>query len=132
MVEKAVFYRLTNSVSVTAIASTRVYNRQLPQQTTMPAIVFNRTSTIRDDIAHSGAMGLAEAVIQISIFSETSLDARNLSEAIRKLFHVYKGTVNTVQILLSKVINEIDLYDSETEIYHTVLDLHIKYREATS
>ncbi|HQY23182.1 MAG TPA: hypothetical protein PK389_05480, partial [Gammaproteobacteria bacterium] len=109
-----------------------VGNRQLPQQTTMPAIVFTRTNTMRDDIAHSGAMGLAQAIIQVSIFSETSLDARNLSDAIRKLFHVYKGTVNTVQILLSKVMNEIDLYDSETEIYHTVLDLDIKYREPTS
>lgn len=132
MVEKAIYYRLANASSVTSLTSTRIYNLQLPQETTMPAIVFQRITTSRDLIAHSGALGLAEAIVQISLYAETVASVRALSEAVRVLFHVYKGTQNSVEIILSRLINEVDLFESELEIYHVVMDFQVKFREATA
>ena len=133
MIEKAIFHRLSNASSITSLTSTRIYNQDLPQETAMPAIVFSRVSTYRGDVAHSGAMGLAEAIIQISIYTEAFSSARSLSEEVRKLFHVYKGTNNGVQVLLSKVIEERDLpYESQLGVYHVAMDIQVKFREATS
>jgi len=132
MVEKAIYYRLANASSVTSLTSTRIYNLQLPQETAMPAIVFQRITTSRDLIAHGGALGLAEAIVQVSIYAETVTSVRALSEAVRVLLHVYKGTLNSVEIILSRLVNEVDLFDSELEIYHVAMDFQVKFREATA
>ncbi len=132
MVEKAILYKLQNTAAITAYTSTRIYNQILPQETAMPCVVFSRISTQREDIAHSGAMGLAEAFMQISVYTEANASARGLANEIRKAFHCLKGTINGVVVMLSKVVQERDLYDSDQELYRVILELQIKYREATS
>jgi hypothetical protein len=104
----------------------------MPQETTMPAIVFYRVSTARDTVVHSGPEGIAEAVIQVSIYSESIANARLLSENVRKLFHRYKGTVNTISIMNAKVIGERDLYDSDLNILHIPMEIMFRYQEATA
>ncbi len=132
MIEKAIYYRLSHASTVTALTSTRIYNLELPQETTMPAIVFSRINTNRDLISHGGALGLAESIIQVSLYADTVPEVRALSEAVRKTLHVYKGTNNGVEILLSRLINEVDLFDSELEVYHVAMDFQVKFREATA
>jgi len=132
VIEKAIFTRLSGATSITSLTSTRIYNQLLPQEIALPAIVFFRVSTSREDLAHSGAMGLAETIIQISVYSSKVTEIRTLSDEIRKRLHGFKGTVSGVSILLSKMIQERDFFDSELNIFQEILEFQIKYREATS
>lgn len=129
MIEKAIYSRLSGSSAITNLVSTRIYSLERPDVSSLPAIIFSRVSTERDTIAHSGALGVAQAMVQVSIYSENLLDGLTIGEEVRKLFHCTKGTWGTIVVQFSKVINELHLYEPQDEIKNLVFDLMLTYSE---
>ena len=131
MIEKAIASRLSAASSITNLVSTRIYSLERPQVSDLPAIIFTRISTDRDDMAHDGAMGAAEAIMQVSCYSETLSEAMAISEQVRLLFHGWEGTAGGVEILLSKIVNENVFLNNEEDLKSVILDLSCLYREDT-
>ncbi len=129
MIEKAVYSRLSTDPAITSIVSGRVYNGLLEQETTVPAIVFYRINTSRNELPHSGSIGVATALIQITIYSDTVANLRALAEAVRRRLHGYKGTAGTVAVLFSQCMQERDGYAHHQELFSTIMEFRIKYRE---
>lgn len=131
MIEKAVYSRLAGASAITNLVSTRIYSLERPQVSDLPCIIFTRLNTERDDVAHSGAMGAATAIVSVTAYGESFVAVQNISEQIRLLFHTWKGTAGSVVVLFSRVVNESPLIDSDLNLKSLTLDLELTYQEAT-
>lgn len=130
MVEKVVYSRLSSCTPITNLTQDRIYYQNLPEGSPSPAISFSRISTSRNDIAHSGAMGLPKALVQISIYSLNSEDNAIIAKEIRQLFHGWKGTVAGIEVLLCRVIQDRDLqYELVPDVFHRMMEILMPYRE---
>ncbi len=103
----------TYLVSITAITdqvSTRVYPDVLPQNATLPAIVYRMISSVPQH-AHGQTTKLKQTRFQIDCIATTRLVANATSEIVRKNLDHYNGAAgdDTVDISLSVS----DRYDYE-------------------
>ena len=83
--------------AITTVASTRIYRGHLPQDATLPAIVYQAVSG--NDTPHltgSGNFGMTR--IQIDCYAANPTDANSLGEILRKNLTHYRGAAGTETI----------------------------------
>lgn len=107
-IETALYAIIIGDATVYSLIETRVYPNIIPQGADMPAVTYQQISGVRDH-AFSGPNGLVSARFQINCWSDSYSEARQLSEAVRKLLDGYSGTVNTREIQSIMLENEGDM-----------------------
>ena len=90
VVEQAIVTRLEASTSVTSLASTRIYPNELPQDATLPAIVYDLISSVRESES-SADSGDVHARIQVTSWAKTYSAASGLSEGVRSALQRWCG-----------------------------------------
>jgi hypothetical protein len=132
-IEQAIFEALTEDSGVAAIVSRRVYPSLMPQNPTLPAIVYTLISGQQEE-SHDGPSGLARPRYQFDCYAETATGAFALSEALRLALHGFSGTlggsggVTCGGILFA---GKRVLYESETRIHRVSIDYLIWHEEST-
>jgi hypothetical protein len=100
-IEAAFVAYITAQSTVTDLVGTRVYQDLMPQKAAYPAIVYSLVGEARDDGYSFGttANGQVEARLQVAAWATTSVAARAVHDAVRRLVNGFKGTwgENTIQ-----------------------------------
>lgn len=126
-VESVLFDRLTDFPALQALVSTRVYPVVLKQKTTLPALSYSRVSAER-----ASAMGVdtgnVRARFQVDVWASSYASARDVTEQVRLALERYRNIIGTV-IEDIYFLNDVDLYEDETSIYHVALDFEVNYKE---
>jgi hypothetical protein len=86
-------YLLTKS-GVTDEVGTRIHRDHLPQDPTLPAVVFHVISDVKEHHM-GGASLLAMARVQLDVIAETFGAAQDAAEAIRNAADGYSGTMGS-------------------------------------
>lgn len=130
MLDNDIDYLLKNTSSVTNLVSTRSFPLNLKQGVALPAIAWTRISTERG-LHHGGSRQVARTTVQFSIFATTPTAARSVSEALRALFHGYRGTPIDTSIYVAQVVDERDGYDYDTGdgVYMSSLDVEFAHND---
>jgi len=134
IIEEALYAYLTNYAELTALVGDRIYPVILPQNTTLPAVTFQRISGIRE-YSQSGPSGLAHPRFQFSCWAEKYEEAKAVAEQIRLALEGYKGMMggsDGVRVDAIYVEDDHDIYDPETKEYHVALDAIIWHEEVTA
>ena len=115
---------LVSNAAITALIASRIYPLILPQGSPFPAVTYNIVS---NNPLHckNGAASQDEIRLSLNIWSRKYEEAEAIAEASRNALDNYAGiskgqTINKIQI-----INEVDLYEEEPNVYHKVLDFKI-------
>ena len=126
-IEEALQAYLSSKTEITNIVSDRIYPILLPQDSTYPALTYFKISgSVQHDV------DIAYPWFQISSWAETYAEVKALAVVVKEVMQRYKGVmgggsgIKVPQIVFE---NELDLYDSETGIYHIPADYKIIYRE---
>jgi hypothetical protein len=108
MIEEALYNLLKDNAGVSAVVSGRIYPIELPQNCTLPALVYQVVTSLHEE-SHEGSSGLAASAIEIEAWAETALGARDLGELVRAALQGYAGTKSSVVIhgILDWTSNEI-------------------------
>ena len=116
MIETSIYTVLSTDVTVSALVSTRIYPMIIPQNGTLPAVVYQRVSTLPIN-SLSGDSGLDSVRIQLSCWSPTYAGAKSLGLAVR----------NALTLSSLKAITEMELDDIDdlTGHYRVILDFRI-------
>ena len=118
---------LTYTKAQVTSVSNRVYAIKAPVGVATPYIVFN---VVSDDFVHSmgGDSGLTETKIQFSVYGDEYEVVKTVVEDLKKTYRNYiegggalMGGQQWVQSTL--LTNEIDMYEDDTNLYHTALDI---------
>lgn len=110
MIEAEIIQLLAEDAPVVAIASTRVYPLALPQNTTLPAITYQRISGIHEHTL-SEPSTLTRPRFQFVAHASTFLQARQLANAIKTAFNGRRAARLSTTIQAITVENEFDHYN---------------------
>ena len=130
-IEEALYNKLSTTSGVTTICSTRIYPNVIPQDAAMPAVAYQRISTVRD-MAHDGPTGMAHARFQFTCSAALYSTARSLANAIRVALDGFSGTMGGaggVAVEASFVENDSDGYNQAGGEYVVRLDVRIIHHE---
>jgi len=112
MIEKAVRELLLSVEEVTDLVGTRVYPSFLPQETTLPAIVYRKISIAREG-SHAGHSGLDHPRFQFSCIAESYRDAKLLAAAVVSALDYAAGIWADQTVYNATVDTEIDIPPSD-------------------
>ncbi|MBV1929005.1 MAG: DUF3168 domain-containing protein [Gammaproteobacteria bacterium] len=114
------FTRLTTDVAVNAIVSLRVYPGKFKQQGILPAVRYNRLSSV-NYLTMSVDTGIEKIRYQIDALAPTYAEADELRDAIKATLRRWKkaGIQDTF------FISESDIFDDETRLYRVRMDFDI-------
>jgi hypothetical protein len=117
--------------SITDIIGTstaaRIYYQKLPDDPTLPAIVYNRISDPPGVRSHSGDSSLSKPRIQYSIWATTDVGVMALADAFENEFLSFSGTAGSSTVYATIVENRLSMIDPESKFYHIPIDLMIQY-----
>ncbi len=128
MSEAAIVAILKATAAVTAIVSSRIYAVDLPQNPTLPAIVYSRISGMRVS-SMTGASGLARPRYQIDVFAYDYTTAKNLVRQVQLALEGKRGTYGGVNVQGILFDGDHDMNDDEEE--NLVSDQHRVMMEFT-
>lgn len=80
--DAALYSKLTGTAGITAVIGTRMYPSIIPQGATLPAITYQRISTV-EFTSHDGPSGLVRARYEIIAWAETNAAALSLAALVR-------------------------------------------------
>ena len=115
--------------ALTAVISGRVYPRILPQNATLPALVYSQTSGM-PAITMTEVGGYTAAIFQLSCMGENYGEAKSLAKTVRGQLHGFKGTMGATNIQAAfQIGGDEDVYDVESEGNRVDLEFAIHYDE---
>lgn len=131
--EESLKARLGAVSGVTDLVSTRVYPVKLPQGPTLPAVTYQRISTIKESAMGNDA-GISRTRFQVTCWAETYSALKGVSEAVRAALQRFQGTSGGVEVLDSFLENDMDIYsgeESDFRVYGEMQDYIWIHRETT-
>jgi hypothetical protein len=128
MIEHALRTILVNNDGVKNLVNDRIYYNIAPQGTTIPYIVFFKIAGPREH-SHDGKSGLAHPRFQFSVFADTYLKAKQITQAIQNALDCFTGEIEDTAIKSCLYINEVDMYDAQAGLNHVASDYEIYHRE---
>ena len=130
-IEQALSKELLAVDGVTDLIAQRLYYVKAPQNVTKPYVVFFKASGPRE-YSHDGASNLARPRFQFSCFATIYYVAKQIAEAIRAVIEAFSGTMGGaggVEVGSCFCINESDMYEDDTRLYHVAIDYLIWHKE---
>jgi hypothetical protein len=104
-----------------------VYPLTLPQNTTDPAVVYERNGGIRN-YTTDGAGTQKETHFQISAMASEYEDAKTLMETIESAVDGYSGVMGSTNVFLIVIATDsLDVYEHEAEKYRSTIFIEIKH-----
>ena len=119
MIEEAVYDRLISEVGIDA------YPLVLPASVTLPAMTYQRISTVFD-YTHDGDALLDRVRFQFDIWAETFAEARQLAGTLRAAWSGYVGQVYEnpeIHVSGAFISGERDLREDEPPRYRVSMDV---------
>lgn len=120
----AIITLLKADAAVKALVVARVYRQHLPRDPTFPSLTLHRVSRLNTPTG-----GNTSRVVQISCWAETDYGGEALAEVVVDALHGYSlQAVGTETIIRIIQVAESSIYDPESQIYHTPVDVRITTR----
>jgi hypothetical protein len=133
-IEEVLFTRLTTHAGLTALIGKRCYPLVMPQSTRetegakLPCVVYQRI-TGRHEYTHDGEANLAHPRYQFSCYAKTYQDARDVRLQVQAALSAWSDMGLSPGVFVGFIDMEMDLYDSEVEMFRCVIDATIWHEE---
>lgn len=110
----AIYSRLSNYTDLTDLVSTRIYSKEITQDTTKPCVYFEITGVERIS-AINGDSGMCNAQCRVISIASTLSGAVAVADEVRAALQRYSGTVSSTDIRDILIENEFDSYESDLD-----------------
>ncbi len=124
MIQETLRKKLIRHEDLYNLVKERIYILKLPQNPTYPAITYFKVSSPRH---HDLAVSYPR--FQFDSWASSYSVARSVANEIRKAIQREKGIWDGIKVIQVVYLNESELYENDTKIYHIVTDFQILYRE---
>jgi hypothetical protein len=111
---------LLASPAVAALVGTRVYPMTLPQAPTLPAVTFQRISTVPDHLLDAESWRVP-CRVSLSLWASSFDGMRALADAVTTALRGYSGN----GLRLVRLLNMTDDYEPETKLFRVIADFRV-------
>jgi hypothetical protein len=125
-IEAAIRQYLLSQPATTNLIADRLYPMVLPQPPTLPSVTYSRVS--RSGVRDLTGVAYWVSRFQFSCWAERYSEAKNVAQAVRQALEDYVGTMGVFRIIGSGSVNEIDLSEPDTGLYHVPVDVLITHQ----
>ena len=116
MVEIDLYNQLKNDAGVSALAGTRIYPKQAPQNVATPYIIYHVISDI-DNQCIEGSVYQSDTRFQVDCWSKKYSEVVAMKDAVKNAIVGFKS---------SNSISSMDDYEPQTELYRELIDFKLK------
>jgi hypothetical protein len=113
---------------LTVLIGDRVYPLILPQEPTLPAIVYQRIGGV-PEYSQSGFSNLTPVRMQITCWGTTLMSAKNVAIQVKLALGGYRGPMGSSTVGAIFIEDELDDLDEETGLYRVILDVLLWHEE---
>lgn len=124
----AIYSRLSNYSALTSLVSTRIYAKEITQDTAKPCVYFEVNGVERISAIDADS-GTCDAQIRVISIGATLASAVAVSTQVRAALQRYNGTVSSTDIIDIMLDDEFDEYDSNIDESNVELLFTVSYRE---
>lgn len=125
-IEQAIKTFLATKTGITNLVSTRIYlEGHLPQSPTYPSLSFFKVSGFRH---HD--IDVASPRFQFDCWALTKTQSIQLADEVISALQRERNVLSGIEVIQGVYLNEFDLDEPDTKIYHRAVDFKIIYREA--
>ena len=125
--EKGLFDYLDDHAGLSREVDSRIYPVRLPQRAVLPAVTYTRLATPR--LHEFEASLLPYPTFQFDCWAAKYSRAKDVAAQVRAALDIYRGAMGAYTVQASIVETERDMYDSETKVWHVIVDVEIWYEE---
>lgn len=120
--EAGIQQRLSADSTLLTLVTGRIYPVILPNTPTLPAITYQRISTVRD-YATTGPVSLSRIRLQFDSWGRTYAQVKQTDLAIRASLETFSGTLpDGTQVSEIHVDSSQDLYEADAKYYRVSTD----------
>lgn len=117
-IESSLINVLEGHAGLTALVSTRIYPDQLPDNPTLPAVVYQRVATMHDKA--SGKVPLRRVRFQIDVWSDRRLDTVNVGAQLHDVIDMQSAS----GIVAMFPEDDHDEFDADARLYRRRIDIY--------
>jgi hypothetical protein len=125
--EEGLFYYLDNYEDLAEEVDNRIWPTLLPQDPTLPAIVYTRISTPR--LYKFEDTFLPQGRFQFDCYAEEFQEAKNVAADIKAALDLYSGSMGDYTVETCIIEDEMDIYEPETGRWRSMVEVVIWYLE---
>lgn len=118
--EADLYTALTGYAGLTALVSTRIHPQVMPQDETLPAVVYQRIVGTRVETMDQSGSGVYRVVFQITAWSTTSVETWSVADQIEAAIDA--ASFNSIQLSTRAD------YDADTKLFGVSSDYSMWYR----
>jgi hypothetical protein len=127
--EQAIFNHLSTYAGLTALIGTRLYPVNLPQGSTLPAVTYQRISSVR--MRTFGAARLGRVVrVQFTAWALSYASRHEIAEQLTTALEGYDGLMGGtggVVVLAVQADNELDDYEPTAKAWQAAMDFTVTH-----
>ena len=132
-IEEALYAELAGYTNLTDLVSTRIYPMRLPENATLPGVVYYRMSAGREN-DFSGATGLARPTFRVQVWADDYKESHTVATQVRKALdgNTSQWGGGSGVWASGRLTNDVDLMDPdlETPAYGVAMDFEVWHQEA--
>ena len=129
--EDALRAHLLADPMIATLVGDRIEPAPLTEGSKLPAITFQDVSTVRQARHFEGVGSLAQARIQLDIWTKTRIEARNLFELVRIRVDGKSGNVAGFEVQLFQIeLGPRDFYEADVKLRRVSTDVMVFHTEA--
>ncbi len=134
-IEAAIASYLASQPDLVQLIGDRIYPVKLPQDPAMPAVTYQRISTVPVKTLDGPNPAHQRVRLQFSCWGEDVpgrasgyASAKAVAAQIRKGLQDHRGSMGGIEVLYIDVEGERDLYEDETDSYHVPIDVIVTHK----
>lgn len=112
-----------------SITDLNVYPNVIPQQATIPAILYKSTGFGRNSDSSLSESNVIDYQFNVFVIAKTAKEMYEEGNKIIEALENFKGTQGSSEILIIRVRNIIDLYNYTQNTHEQTIDITIKVRK---
>jgi len=129
-IDDAIYTYLLTKVGLTTLISQRIFPNELPQGTTLPAVVYIDVSDVKNHTLTAQSK-LEEPMKQYTVYAASKLAARSVASQIKLALCDYSGTLSGIVIQYIRLENELASLETSADgtikTYYHDLEFQITY-----
>lgn len=132
-IEEALYAELAGYAGLSALVGTRIYPMRLPENATLPGVIYYRMSSGREN-DFTGATGLAHPTFRVQVWADDYKEAHTVATQVRKALdgNTSQWGGGSGVWASGRLMNDVDLLDPdlETPAYGVAMDFEVWHSEA--